>query len=138
MKKRILLSVFVVFLVLEFIGCGIIPDINQEEKVKGIVIDYWLALSNKQYELAKTYCIPHGFAYSGVEDYQNLFYYNYMTLDWTPYINWVEIIGSEAIVNMDVTFIVIVCFEDICSTESETFYNYFMVLAKIDGVWKLK
>ena len=142
MKKKVFLLVFVIFLVLALIGCAgvtsIIPDLYQEDKVIKVVVNYWSALSNKQYGLAKTYCMPYGNAYYAVEGYQSLFDYNYMTLDWISYINWVKIIGSKATVNMNVTLIVTVCFEDICSSESETLYNYYIYLAKIDDDWKLK
>jgi hypothetical protein len=139
MKKKILLSVFVVSLALILIGCSgvtpIIPDVNQEEEIRGTVNNYWSALSNKQYELAKIYCIPHGNAYCMVEEYQNLFDYDYVTLNWTPHINYVEINGNEATVNIDIALIVTVCFEDICSTESEILYNYPMYLIRIDDIW---
>lgn len=142
MKKKILLSVFVIFLIFILIGCSgvipIIPDISQEEEIKEVINNYWLALSNKQYELAKNYCLPYGNAYYAVEEYQNLFDYDYITLNWILYINWVKIIGSNATVNTDITLVVTVCFEDICSSESETFYNYSMYLIKNNGDWKLK
>ena len=139
MKKKILLSVFVIFLVLALIGCiGVIPDLYQEDKVVKTVVNYWSALSNKQYELAKTYCMPCGNAYYAVEDYQSRFDYDYVTLNWILIYNWVEIIRNEAIVNMDINLIVTVCLEDICSNENETLYNYSMYLIKISGDWKLK
>lgn len=139
MKKKILLSVFVIFLVLALIGCvGVTPDLYQKDKIVKTVVNYWSALSNKQYELAKSYCIPHGNAYYAVEEYQSLFDYNYITLDWILVYNWVEIIGSKATVNMDITLIVTVCLEDVCSDENETLYNCSVDLIKIDNVWKLK
>ena len=137
MKKKILLSIFVVFLILLFVGCGIIPDVNQEEEVKEVINNYWLALSNKQYELAKTYCVSYGDAYYAVEDYQSLSDYDYVTINWTSYINWVNIIGNNATANMKLTLVVTVCLEDICSTQTETLYNYSMYLVKIDNIWKL-
>jgi hypothetical protein len=35
------------------------PDVNQEEEIKEVVNGYWSALSNRQYSLAKNYCMPH-------------------------------------------------------------------------------
>ena len=142
MKKKIILLVFVVFLTLTLIGCSgvtpIIPDGNQEEEAKEIINNYWSALSNKQYKLAKTYCILYGDAYYAVEGYQNMFDYNYMTLNWIPYINWVNIIGSKATVNINIILNVTICFENICSSESENLYNYLMYLIEVDDIWKLK
>ena len=141
MKNKVLLLFFAIFFVLILIGCSgvipVIPDENQEEKVKEVINNYWSALSNKQYELAKTYCIPYADAYHAVEEYQNMFDYDYMTLDWITYINWVKIIGSKATVNINITLNVTVCFGDICSSESENLFNYLMYLIKIDDIWKL-
>lgn len=137
MKRKILLSIFVIFLILALVGCGIIPDINQRGEIKGIINNFWSALSDKQYELAKTYCILYGDAYYAVEGYQSQTDFDYMTLNWIPYIDWIKIIGNKATVNMDITLVVTVCLEDICSSESETFNNYYMYLIKIGGDWKL-
>ena len=139
MRKKIILSVFMILLIFILVGCSgitpIIPNTNQEEEIKETINNYGLALSNKQYELAKIYCIAYGDAYYAIEEYQNLFNYDYITLNWTPYINYVEINGNEAIANIDIILVVAVCFEDICSTESEILYNYFMYLIKTDDVW---
>jgi len=141
MKKKILLSVFVIYLILTLVGCSIIipviPDGYQKEEVKEVINDFWLALSNKQYGLAKIYCILYGSAYYAVEEYQSQTDSDYITLNWIPYINWVKIIGSKATVDLDITLVSTVCFEGICSSESETFCNYPMYLTKIDGIWKL-
>lgn len=138
MKKKIIVSIFIVFLILVFVGCGIIPDVNQEEEVKEVINNYWLALSNKQYELAKTYCIPYENAYQAVEDYQDLSDYDYVTINWTHNINWIKIIGNNATVNMIIILDVTVCLEDICSSQNEILNNYSMYLIKINGIWKLK
>ena len=138
MRNKLLVVGLIMSLVLALVGCGIVSDVNQKEEVKEVVNNYWLALSNKQYELAKTYCISYGDAYYAVEDYQSLSDYDYVTINWTIYINWVNIIGNKATANMRLTLNVIVCFEDICSTQTETLYNYSMYLTKISGIWKLK
>jgi len=138
MRKKILLLVFVVSLTLVLVSCGIISDISQKEEIKEVINNYWLTLSNKQYELAKTYCVPYGNAYNAVGDYQALSDYDYITINWTPYINWVKIIGNKATADMNITLVVIVCLEEICSTQTEILYNYYMYLIKDNGVWKLK
>jgi len=61
MKKIILLSVLIIFLVLILTGCG------DKEKISKVIDDYWLALSNRQYELAQTYCIEGGSSYKYAE-----------------------------------------------------------------------
>lgn len=62
MKSKILLLVFVILLVLVFTGCGphFLNGMDDEGLVEQIVYDYWLAIMNRQYELAKWYCLPGG------------------------------------------------------------------------------
>jgi len=140
MKKNILLSAFVIFLVLVLIGCsGIIPPpLHDKEEILILVNNYLLALSNREYELAKTYCIPNGNACQAVEVYQNIPYLGSSTLIFTAYLNYIEIYGIDSEININLTLTATVCFGDICSNESETLNNYPMYLTKIDGIWKLK
>ena len=142
MKRKILLSVFVIFLVLTLIGCsgitGVTPIENQEVKVKEVINNYWLAMSNREYELAKSYCIINGNAYQATEGYQNAPYIASSTLIFNVYFNYVDINGNNSKVNINLTLTATVCFEDICSSSSETINNFSMYLSKIDGVWKLK
>mgnify|MGYP001095877290 CR=1 FL=1 len=142
MRKKIIVSVFVTLLVLVLIGCsGVTPvilDIGQEEKVKEVVINYWLALSNRQYELAKSYCILNGNAYQSAEEYQNVPFFSFSTTTFEPYFNYIETNGNNAKSNINITIKVTVCFEDICSSESEILNNLSMYLSKINGKWKLK
>jgi len=137
----ILFLTFAIFLV----GCGgtgipTTPEtsIADEAKVKSVIQDYWLALSNRQYELAKTYCILNGKFYLLAEEYQDMPYFGSSSVTFTSYFNWVKITGNNAIANIDLTITATVCFGDICSSESETLYNYSIYLTKISGAWKLK
>jgi len=105
---------FYIFLV----GCGgtgipTTPEIsiNDEAEVESVIQDYCLALSNRQYELAKSYCIPFGDFYNLAEEYQNMPYFGSTTMVFTH--------------------------EDICAEESEILYNYSMDLIKSNGTWKL-
>jgi len=135
MKRKVFLSLFIICLIFTLIGCDIV---NHEEEIKEVVNAYWSALSNKQYELAKTYCITYGDAYYAVEDYQILSSDDNVTINWTSYINWIEIIGDKATVDLDITLIMTVCLEDVCSTQTENLYNHLMYLIKNCGEWKLK
>ena len=142
MKKKIIISFVVIFLILVLVSCAgvipTIPDEYQEEKVKGIIINYWLALSNRQYELAKTYCVPYGNAYQAAEEYQDMPYIGSSTLTFNVYFNYIKINGNNAKANFNLTLIATVCFEDICSSASEKLYNCSIYLSKISGDWKLK
>ena len=145
MKRKYIFVVLFLILAMFLVGCSGdgIPttpgiSITDEAKVKSVIQDYWLALSNRQYELAKTYCILNGKFYLLAEEYQDMPYFGFSTLTWNAYFNYIEINGNSAKANINLTLIVTVCFEDICSTESETLYNCPMYLTKISGVWKLK
>jgi len=121
-------------------GCGssgIVTPATDEAKVKSVIQDYWFALSNRQYELAKTYCILNGIYYLNVEEYQDIPYVESSTWTFKPYFNYIEITGNNAKANINLTSTVTVCFGDTCSDESETIYNWSMHLTKISGAWKL-
>lgn len=62
MKRKVLLLVFVVFLISILVGCSphFLNGMDDEGLVEQIVFDYWLAMMNRQYELAKWNCIPGG------------------------------------------------------------------------------
>lgn len=141
MRSKILVVSLVMVLILALVGCGgiVTPDVDVDEtKVKGVINNYWLALSNRQYGLAKSYCILNGEFYRLAEEYQNMPYIGSSTVTFTPYVNWIEITGNNAKTNINLTVTATVCFGDICATESETLYNYSIYLARIGGTWKLK
>jgi len=141
MKKKYFFVISFLVLAIFLVGCSgattPVLDVDQEEEIKDIIANYWSALSDRQYSLAKSYCIPYGNAYYAVEEYQNNFDYSYATLNWNVYINWVAVTGNNAIANVDLTLNVTVCFEDICSDENETLNNYSMYLIKSNEAWKL-
>ena len=62
MKRKVLLSVLVLFLISILTGCGphFIDGEDEEDLIEQIVCNYWLAIMNRQYELAKWNCIPDG------------------------------------------------------------------------------
>jgi len=139
MKKKVLLSVFVVFLILSLVGCaGIVPPpLHNAEEILRAVDNYLLALSDREFELAKTYCIPNGNAYQTVEGYQSAPYLASSTLIFTAYLNYVETNGNNSEVNINLTLTATVCFDEICSSSSETINNFSIYLIKIYNVWKL-
>ena len=114
------------------------PLPNESEDILIVVNDYWLALSNREYELAKTYCVLDGNAYQAAEEYQDMPYFESSTMMWTCYFNDLEVNGNSAEMNINLTLTVTVCFDDICSSSNEMINNYSIYLSKISGVWKLK
>lgn len=63
MKRKVLLLILVIFLISILAGCGphFLDGIDDEGAAEQIVYDYWMAMMNRQYELAKWgNCIPGG------------------------------------------------------------------------------
>ena len=134
MKRKALISFFVVLLVLVFTGCGMIPegdpDWNDEKEIEEEINYYWDMISVGDYELAKIYCIPDGDAYNVVEEYEDL---NYSNLEFIVNYNWIKVIKDEAIVSIDLIIIK--------SSESEVICDYIMYLTKNSPItvnWILK
>ena len=141
MKHKIVFSVLILFLSCILFGCSgnspVIPDVNQKEEIKSVVNNYWAALSDRQYALAKSYCVINGNFYALAEEYQNMPYLDSTTTEFSVYINWVDVTGNAATANTNLTITAIVCFEDICADESETLNNFSIDLTKTSGEWKL-
>lgn len=71
MKKKVLLFVFFITLILLLVGCGmILPGIPEWARAEQEVYNYWLAIINRQYELAKCYCIIDGIWYNKVDEWE--------------------------------------------------------------------
>ena len=56
MRRKILLSVLIVFLILALVGCGTTPA-TDEIKVKNVIQEYFLAINDQNWNKAKSYCI---------------------------------------------------------------------------------
>lgn len=71
MKSKIFLLAFVIFLILALTGCVTIPPgIPLWMEAEEAVTQYWQAIINRQYELAKWYCIPDGVWYNKVDEWE--------------------------------------------------------------------
>lgn len=137
MKKRILLSFSVVFLVLILTGCG------DKEKISKVIDDYWLALSNRQYELAQTYCIEGGSRYKYAEKLRKE-QEPMIETTFTPCITkwgWVKrgdaFVSTEMVINAtDILGVTKTGWERGMSTTETTPSVEF--LSKVNRAWKLK
>jgi len=141
MRKAYFLVILFLVLAIFLNGCGLVtPDTDLAKEIKEVVCDYWEALSGRQWELAFTYCIPHGGFYNLAEEYQSLPYFGETETEFYPYFDWeaIEVYGNNALANIDLTITVTVCFGQVCTTSSEILYDYPMRLARIGGTWKLK
>ena len=131
MKKKILLSLIVIFLILTLAGCG------NKEKIEEVLDNYWLAISNRQYELARTYCIPGGSNYRYSEHLQKE-QDSTIRITFIPCItkwNWGGGVGStDAFLSTEMVITSTGIF-GMSATETVLSVEF---LTKVNGTWKLK
>jgi len=70
MKRKVLLSVLVIVLILALVGCGAIPYDPEDVRAEQEVYSYWMAIINRQYDLARCYCIIDGVWYNKVDEWE--------------------------------------------------------------------
>ena len=71
MKNRILLSVLIIFLILALTGCVVAPElITDKFLAEEKVYNYWQAIINRQYGLAKCFCVIGGIWYNKVDEWE--------------------------------------------------------------------
>jgi len=70
-KRKVLLSILVIILILALSGCGMVaPGLPDWMIAEQTVWEYWKAIINRQYELAKWYCINDGIWYNKVDEWE--------------------------------------------------------------------
>jgi len=69
-KKKFLISFLIILLILALTGCWIMPGFPEWMMAEESVYYYWKAIINRQYELAKYYCIPGGVWYNKVDEWE--------------------------------------------------------------------
>jgi len=74
MKSKVLFSILIIFLILVLTGCVVAPELTNRFLAEEVVYNYWQAIINRQYVLAKLYCVI-----GGVWDHK--------TDEWEEYIN---------------------------------------------------
>ena len=71
MKRKVLISFLVIILILALTGCGMVaPGLPSWMVAEQTVWEYWKAIINRQYELAKCYCIIDGIWYNKVDEWE--------------------------------------------------------------------
>jgi len=70
MKRKVLLLVLVMFLILTLSGCWIMPGSPAWMVVEDTVYNYWQAIINRQYVLAKLYCVTDGVWHNKVDEWE--------------------------------------------------------------------
>lgn len=144
MKRKVLLLIFVIFLFLTSAGCEVAPGLPSWMVAEEEVYQYWMALINRQYELAKWYCITGGIWYNKTDEWEEYINTNSegeasVVIYLPSFYKHSEAIGNNAIVYVEITTD-ITAFPGSYLHEGDTF-KYEIELIKENfplGDWKLK
>jgi len=107
MKRKILISFFVILLILVLTGCGeiVTPELTTNKFLaEEAVYNYWQAIINRQYELAKFFCIIDGVWDKKVDEWEEYIninsenYCSFLIIYFDKFYNPTEIIGGNAVV----------------------------------------
>ena len=146
MKNRILLlALVIIFLILALTGCRIIPPCCTEEmRAEQEVFSYWKAIINRQYELAKCFCIIGGIWDNKVDEWEEYINANSegeasLMIYGPSFYEQTKVIGNNAIAYIWI-FAHKISFPGSCIEEVDTF-EYEVELIKETsppGDWKLR
>ena len=104
MKKKVLISFIIILLVLALTGCMVAPELTDRYLAEEAVYNYWQAIINRQYELARCYCVFDGFWYNKVdkwEEYINISSEDecsFLIIYFDKFYKPTEVIGDNAVV----------------------------------------
>jgi hypothetical protein len=104
-KKKVLLSFFVILLILALTGCGVTPELTTDKSlVEEAVYNYWQAIINRQYELAKCFCVIGGVWDNKVDEWEEYININsegessFLIIYFDKFYKPTEVIGDNAVV----------------------------------------
>jgi len=145
MKRKILILILIMILSLMFTSCKGVPCGEPEwMRAENEVYHYWQAIINRQYKLAKYYCIPDGIWYNKTDEWEEYINTNSqgetsIMISKPHFQGGTEVIGNNATVYIDVFIDKITFFNNQLIYEGETF-EYEIGLIKISppGDWELK
>ena len=134
MKRKYFLIVLFLILAMFLSGCGIITD---EEKVRNVVDEYFISVSNQDWDKAKGYCIYESEMYYSTCDFEdqiNDLYQSSSFVDLTFFVDIfdIHITGNHASAYIDGILTIITDDSSIIDNSSGHFY-----LQKVDNNWKL-
>ena len=139
-KKLLYVSIFLIF-VLFLSGCGtsnIITTPNTEEdKVKSVIYEYALAVSNQNWSKAQSYCVYGSDRYYVIAQIKEVFntlhaYCNFVTINMLVNVSNVSINGNFAQAYIDANLLITGCGEVYSEQDSGT-----TNLQKVGNSWKL-
>ena len=149
MKRKVLLLVLVIILIVALTGCDdltdeiIPPGFPEWMRAEESVYHYWQAITNRQYDLAKWYCINDGIWYNKTDEWEEYINVNSegeasVIIPKPHFYKQAEVIGNDAIVYATI-YVNKIAFPGSCMIEVDTF-EYEIELIKISppGDWELK
>jgi hypothetical protein len=104
MKRKVLISFFVILLILALTGCVVAPELTDRFLAEETVYDYWQAIINRQYELAKCFCIIGGVWDKKVDEWEEYININsegessFLIIYFDKFYKPTEVIGDNAMV----------------------------------------
>ena len=146
MKRKVLISFLIMFLFLALTGCNemVAPGFPEWMVAEETVYNYWQAIINRQYELAKWYCITDGIWYNKVDEWEECINTNSegeasVVIRLHPFYKQTEVIGDNAIVYVMVSADKIP-FPASCATYVDTFEYEIELIRQHSppGDWKLE
>ena len=145
MKRKVLISFLAILLFLALTSCGMVPPgESAEDMAEESVYHYWQAIINRQYELAKCYCITDGIWYNKTDEWEEYINDNsegsVSLMIYEPsFYEETEVIGDTAIAYVWI-FVHRITLSDIYGGKVDTF-KYETELIKQNhppGEWELK
>jgi hypothetical protein len=104
MKRKFLISFLIILLILALTGCVVAPELTDRFLAEETVYNYWQAIINRQYELAKCYCIIGGVWDNKVDEWEEYININsegvcsFLLIFLDKFYKSTEVIGDTAIV----------------------------------------
>jgi len=137
MKRKYFLVVFFLILAMFLVGCsgvGPNPSITDETQISDLISKLCVAISAKDFDLAKSYCYPGSSAYLMIEQFETMvdpYSMNDVTIWAYPSIYSIVVTGNEATVVAEINIqIWIQGVEQIVDTQPGT-----TILIKSGGEW---
>ena len=104
MKRKVLISFFAILLILALTGCAVAPELTDRSLAEETVYNYWQAIINRQYELAKCFCIYDGIWYNKIDEWKEYININsegecsFLMIYFDKFYKPTEVIGDNAVV----------------------------------------
>ena len=105
MKRKVLISFFVILLFLALTGCVAAPELTTDRSLaEEAVYNYWQAIINRQYGLAKLYCVIGGVWDHKTDEWEEYIninsedYCSFLMIYFDKFYKPTEVIGDTAVV----------------------------------------